>query len=150
MDIDLIKIGFAVLAGALGFLGGLLAFINGRLNEAKTDEEKDSVKLKTTYYIAQGLWFLGCLLCIAKGLQLFSVPLFIIAFAIQCRMFILDTSELSRLAILNIALLAATTAGAIVLTVCLYFVDRIVGIQGRTIDIISRSIPPPPPATPQK
>lgn len=59
MDADSIKMLSALLAGSLGLIGGTLTFINGRLNEAKTDDAKNNIYQKTYDWIATILFVLG-------------------------------------------------------------------------------------------
>jgi hypothetical protein len=52
MDSDTIKLAFALAAGALALIGGLLTFLNGRLSEAKTQRTRSNIIFSTITALA--------------------------------------------------------------------------------------------------
>lgn len=134
MDVDLLKMLLPVLGGLLGALGGIFSFVNGRLNEAKTDEAKHAVRQKTSEWIATGLIMVGAAL--ASFAQMFGVAcvLYFVAFIIQTCLFVSRRGAASRGEIVMYSLQTAIFFSVLVASFTFSMLIRIISVQESMLD----------------
>lgn len=132
MEADLLRL-FAVVGGTLAFIGALLNFVNGRLNEAKTDLARNQVYQKTWAWLSTVLFITGTI--ISSLWQYFAAAsvLYVLAFIIQTYAFLKLQNNVSRIEIVFYSLQSAVVISLLVMSFVFSMFNRIILIQEHMI-----------------
>jgi hypothetical protein len=132
MDADSFKTVSPILGGLLTLVGGVFAFVNGRLNEARDAEGKTRVIRVMQTWISLSLSAASMAITFLFSL-LAALPLYLVTFIFQSYLFLRDSSPPSRWDVLAYGLLCASLASMSTMGITLYLVERIVELQAGTI-----------------
>lgn len=135
MDGELLKIAAAIFAGAMGLIGGILAFVNGRLKEAETSEEKFIVYFKTWQWMGNGLSIAAVLSLLFFETYLVSVIVFLLTFAIQIYLFLSLSAPIVRKDIVTLALLCSVCVSGLTFAALGSILKGVIDIQRGIIEV---------------
>jgi hypothetical protein len=111
-DSETIKATMTVVAAFVGLLAALIAFVNGRLNEAKTPAKKRRVLVLTLSVVDFAIFGIGVFLSISKTWGFFGTGLLWISALIASGMFLFEQKSNIRFAVLDLVFR---------FSVCVYF-----------------------------
>lgn len=140
MDVDVLKTAAAVFAGAMGLIGGILTFVNGRLKDAETSDEKFVIYYRTWQWISNGLSVVAVLLMFFFKTYLISVILFVAIFGIQSYLFLSLPNPVTRREIVAIGLLCSMLASGLVFMSLAPLLERVIEIQGSMVEIQKKTL----------
>jgi hypothetical protein len=117
MDTDTLKLAMPFLGGAMGLAGGVLAFINGRLNEAKTQADRARVYYRTRQSVSYVSCIIGCVFFIVfhSYLALIGLLFYILIYIICVYDFLQNRSPITRVSIVIFTTYTGFYAGLLAL-----------------------------------
>lgn len=124
MDYENIKSVFPLLGGALALAGGVFTFVNGRLNEAKTEESR-------TFVISMLIFAFVCIANLSAVLTLMfikplaSIPLYILVLMAETISYVRRGNILTRWSIVSYCLLSCIICCNITLIAAGSWIDQV-------------------------
>lgn len=140
MDAESMKMLITVLTGSLGFIGGTLTFVNGRLNEAKTDDAKHGVYQKTWDWIATLLFLVGTGISAFGQLYAAACGFYLIAFIIQTYLFLSRPHAATRVEIMMYSLQTSIIISIAVLSFVFSMFNRIIAVQEHMLSVQVKTV----------
>lgn len=128
-------------AGGLGFLGGLLTFLNGRLKDAESPDARAKVWERTLDITVLAVNVVGATL-IAIGWGRWGLAIFSVAYAVEFFRFIRRDGPITRGEIAVWILLTCMFTAIVVLVFVAGYFDRVLAIIERLTAIVDRTSPP--------
>jgi hypothetical protein len=139
MNIESLKAWLPVIGGLLTLAGGLFAFVNGRLGEAKTEEAKARVIRLALEWISISISIAALLLALFVHF-LAAVPLYLVVLTLESFKFLRRTSPLERMEVLSVGFLCALFVSLLVTGAFTYVIDRIVSLEAESVRTVGKQV----------
>ena len=132
MDYENIKPLLPFLGGVLALAGGVFTFINGRLNEAKTEENRTFV-IDILIFVFVCVTNLCAVLALVFIKPLLSVPFYVLVLVAETVSYIRRGNLLTRWSIISYCLLSCIICSTITLIVAGSWIDQL-ALSNRAIN----------------
>lgn len=140
MDTDLLKVIGPILGGLLALVGGVFTFVNGRLRDAETPEQKDALLRTTAEWIEVAPSLAGLVALVAGAPFYAAVVLFTLSYLLQARLFLRKRTPVQRIEIATFSALTSVTAASIVFAVAGGLIERLIDNQERMLNVQLQTI----------
>jgi predicted membrane-bound mannosyltransferase len=140
MDTELLKAIGPLLGGLLALAGGAFTFVNGRLRDAETQEDKNRLLSAAATWIALAPTLAAVLFMFLGAKFYVAVALFVLSYVLQARIFLLKGSPPTRAEILTFSALSGVTAASVVFAITGSLLERVIDNQARMLQVQEQTI----------
>lgn len=127
------------LGGAFALAGGIFTFVNGRLNEAKTSEQRSRVVTLTLNLLSIAFSLCAFAAMFIPNAGLWFLLFFAISYAISLGVFLRQCGPTLRLAqVVFLCFTFSTFTGFVTTMISAYYIGRLVEVIHHQMDITDR------------
>jgi hypothetical protein len=140
MDTELLKTIGPLLGGLLALAGGAFTFVNGRLRDAATEQDRTQLLSAAATWVALAPTLAAVLLMFLGAKFYVAVALFVLSYVLQARLFLVKAAPASRAEILTFSALSGVTAASVVFAITGSLLERVIDNQARMLQVQEQTI----------